>query len=240
VIETVAGFGVLRPPIPWAQELRKEMVMTKSNVVQIAKLITHASALVFAAFWLVATSAATAPAQQCFTGITNPTTLQVVLGTPPAGDGGAQSDQPSCQGLDGLAPGSTVVLTLAQGARPTVTDPGDECWSYQTQTIEGVPDVTLSTYPGYGAQPGLTVAVGEFSSSTAESCRGGWEFTLRPNAIPEGTTISPFDAGPTSWHVERSIEIEQAQFCDGAFAGQSGTIGCRDDFPVVSIIQVSP
>jgi hypothetical protein len=217
-------------------DVNGENDMTKKATTRFLKTVTHMAALAFGAFWLVATSAPTGPARECFTGIGNPTTLRVVLGTPPTVDSGTSTSEPSCQGLDGLIPGSTLVFTLSQGPRPEGLQ---ACWGYQTQAIQGTTDVTLSTAQTDRAVEGLTVADGEFSSSTAQSCRGGWELTLRPNELPESTAISPLDASPTTWHVERSIDVEQAQFCDGAFT-QTGTIGCQDYFPVASITQVSP
>lgn len=212
--------------------------MSNFKVVRLFKTLGHAAALVFAAFWLVATSAQTGPAKECFTGISNPTTLQVVLGTPPSGDGGAQPGEPSCQGIDGLAPGGTLVFALSQGPRPQGLD---ACWAYQTQSIQGATDVTLDTPQLGDAVAGLTLARGQFTSSTAQGCRGEWELTLTPNLIPApGTMISPLDAGPSQeWHVERSIYLEQAQFCNGLFTA-SGQLGCEDFFPVTGITQVSP
>src|SRR5690242_13554611 len=63
----------------------------------------HAATLVFSLFWLVATSSDAVPAEECFTGLSNPTMLAVVLGTP-AGDQSTQTGTVSCGGIDGLVP----------------------------------------------------------------------------------------------------------------------------------------
>ena len=243
--ETDAEFSLIHDPElplrPRARSLRKDIVMKSIRTFRFLKMIGHAAALVFGAFWLVATTSVQGPAQDCFTGISNPTTLQLVLGTPEVGDAGTQTAVPSCQGIDGLAAGGTVVLTLSQqGSRP---QNDDGCWAYQTQSIQGATDVTVSSSDPVSdpVTKELTIARGEFSSSTAQGCRGGWELTLGPAFISDlKKTLSPLDASPTQpWRITRSIDVEQAQFCDGAFTG-SGGISCADEFPVTSITQVSP
>src|SRR5947207_15417178 len=111
------------------------------KVFHATKRIAHAAALVFCAFWLVATSAASGPAQVCFTGISNPTKLAVVLGTPSADQATTQVGAPSCNGLDGLAPGATIVFILSQGPQPQDVGAGT-CWGYTTDAVDGTTDVT--------------------------------------------------------------------------------------------------
>ena len=205
---------------------------------RIIKGSAHATALVFGAFWLVATSAATGPAQVCFKGIGNPTKLAVVLGTPRADQETTQVGAPSCHGADGLVPGATIIFSLSQGDCPQDVGVG-ACWGYKTDAFEGATDVTGLTSPEITGQD-LTVAYGAYSSSQSEGCRGSWTIPFGPNLPPEGTPISPLDIqSGQGWHVTRDMDIEQAQFCDGAFPG-SGPAGCSDWFPVESVTEVSP
>jgi len=205
---------------------------------RILKMAGHAAALVFTAFWLVATSSdqKPVPARDCFTGIPTPVVLNVVLGAPaPPANGG--TTPPSCQAIDGLAPGVSIVFGLSQGPRPQVTT--NTCYGYNTDSIVGPTDVTL----GMPAPPlqsfSLTVADGEFSSSQLSGCRGSWSMSLRPGASPTGL-ISPLDASATNqWYVGRTIDLDDGQSCGALFSG-TGPVLCQDTFPVISITQVSP
>lgn len=216
--------------------------MSMPKLLKSAKVVAHAAVLVFCAFWLVATSNPGAPARDCFTGLQNPTKLAVTLGAARA-DSGAT---PSCTGLDGLVPGMTVVLDLSQGPRPQGTS-GD-CWGYQTDTISGPVDVTLSSLQGRVVLDyfdDLTDAVGTYASSSLEGCRGAWVLVFGPNVQPDKDhLVSPLDQGSDGqpaqpWHIEREINIDQAQFCGGALSG-SGPQACRDSFEVTSISEVVP
>lgn len=208
--------------------------MSTKTPMRFLKLAGHATALVFGAFWLVATSAPEMPVQDCFTGITNPTTLQVALGAPLTSDGGTSNSEPSCGGIDGLSPGSTLTLNLSQGPRGDV--PGG-CWNYQTTAIQGTTGVTIST--SQIGSTDLTSVFGAYASPTAESCRGQWTLSLGTSLVPD-QVVSPLEAGPAQpWFLHRSIGIDQAQFCDGAFTA-SGPVDCEDTFPVASITEVSP
>lgn len=207
--------------------------MTTRTTTRFLKMVLHAAALAFGGFWLVATSAQAGPAKTCFTGLDNPTTIQVVLGTPAASDGGT-GGVPSCNGLDGLLPGSTVTLSLTQGPRPTVTF---GCWNYQTTAIQGTTGVTVSGSPAGSLD--LTDASGAFASPTEEACTGSWSLSLSTPLVPDNV-VSPLAAGPSQpWLLHREIDTDQGQFCDGTFP-DAGEARCRDDFPVVSIAQVSP
>jgi len=199
------------------------------------KTAAHAATLVFSLFWLVATSSQIAPAQECFTGLSNPTKIAVVLGTP-ASDQSTQTGTVSCGGIDGLAPGSTLTFTLSRGSRPS--SGAAKCWSYDTQAVEGPTGVRLVLQHGSDVYD-LTYAVGNFTSATATGCQGSWVVTLGPPAMPqEGHPISPIDTAST-WTVGRVMNIDAAQSCGGAFTG-SGPITCSDIFSVVSITQVGP
>ena len=209
--------------------------MTTKTTIRLLKTTAHAAALAFGAFWLVATSAEGVPAKDCFTGIGNPTTVHVVLGAPQPAAVGTSKGTPSCHGIDGLAPGTALTLSLSQGPRPTVVE---GCWGYETAAIQGPTGVTLSR-PFSGQAFDFTGAVGAYASPSAESCRGSWTLSIATPLVPD-EVVSPLDAGPTQpWFVTRSIDIEKAQSCDGAFT-TSGPVECEDSFPVTSITQASP
>jgi hypothetical protein len=209
--------------------------MTTKTTIRLLKTTAHAAALVFGAFWLVATSAEAVPAKDCFTGIGNPTNLQVVLGAPQTAGAGATGGTQSCQGMDGLTPGTTLTLSLTQGPRPIVVE---GCWGYQTTAIQGPTGVTLLRSLS-GQAFDFMGAVGAYTSPTAVSCRGNWTVSVTTPLVPD-KVVSPLNAGPTQpWFVTRSIDIEQAQLCDGAFT-TSGPIECEDSYPITSITQASP
>ncbi len=204
------------------------------RILRIARPIAHGAALVFGAFWLVATSAGSGPAETCFTEIHSPVKLAVTLGTPLDDRGGVQS----CDGIDGLTAGATIVMTMSQGPRPEVGG-APSCWGYKTDGLDGPTDVSDI---GSADAPGedLTVVWGTYSSSASAGCRGGWTMWAGPNVVQFGTELSPLDlTAGQGWHVRRSMNIDQAQFCDGVFAG-SGPVACADRFPVVDVAEVAP
>jgi hypothetical protein len=91
-----------------------ETNMTSSNAIRTVKSLAHASALIFGAFWLVATTNVQGPPRECFTGIAKETKLRVTLGSPLFEiDGGMQS-LPSCNALDGLMAGGAPTFTLSR------------------------------------------------------------------------------------------------------------------------------
>ena len=196
-------------------------------------MAAHAAALIFGAFWLVATSAPAEPARDCFTGLANPTRLQVVLGP-------VQSSTGSCVALDGVAPDSTLVFDLSQGPRPQ--DWGGGCWGYQTQALAGPTGVTVQTGEDVYNWSGdaLTAVRGTFALPGQPACRGDyWTLRLFPETAPEqDQLLSPLDAGSGPWIVERHIGVEQAQFCGAAFT-QTGSAGCTERFAVVSITELA-
>lgn len=216
--------------------------MYTRKLLKAGKVVAHAAGLAFCAFWLVATSNPGAPERDCFTGLQNPTKLAVVVGAAKADSEGT----PSCGGLDGLTPGTTIVLDLSQ--RPRLQGTSGECWGYQTDGILGPVDVTLASSQGHFVLDyfdNLTDAIGTYASSRSQGCRGTWMLTFGPNARPDKDhLVSPLDqlsdGRPVQpWHLEREISIDQAQFCDGAHLG-SGPQVCRDSFEVTSISEVSP
>jgi hypothetical protein len=216
--------------------------MCTPKLLKAGKVVAHAAGLVFCAFWLVATSNPGAPERDCFTGLPNPTKLAVVLGASQTDSEGT----PSCGGLDGLMSGTTIVLDLSQG--PRLQGSSGECWGYQTDRISGPVDVTLSSSQGHFVLDyvdNLTDAIGTYSSSGLEGCRGTWILTFGPNVRPDKDhLVSPFDQGSDGrpaqpWHLEREINIDQAQFCDGVLSG-AGPQQCRDSFEVAGISKVAP
>jgi hypothetical protein len=199
------------------------------------KTAAHGAALVFSLFWLVATSAEAVPAQDCFTGLANPTKIAVVLGTPVVDPSSTQPDT-SCAGIDGLVPGATLIFSVSQGPRPTGSF--GHCYGYDTEAIDGVSDVQLRLTSGSGYD-GFTYATGNYASPAGAGCKGVWGLTLGPNMIPEnGHPISPVDTA-ARWHLERDISVDDAQSCGGTFTG-SGPLTCRDRFPIVSITEMAP
>ena len=203
------------------------------SFLRILKLSAHAAALAFCAFWLVATSAATGPARQCFTGLANPTKISVYLGTPAADQATSQVGAPSCGGIDGLVPGATLIFSLNQGPRPQNVN-STVCWSYDTQAIDGVSGLQLTPMNRSYAQ-GLTEAVGTFTSPTMSGCEGSWQLELGPDMI----TDQPISLTSNGWVLKRTMDISDAQACGATFTG-TGLIGCGDWFPVVNIWEGTP
>jgi hypothetical protein len=234
------------PPMVFLLLQRKSMPTSNSPTVvaphrtagRWLKLAGHAAALVFGAFWLVATGSDDPIAYNCFTGLGNTATLSVPLGPPvAASDGGTAV---SCQGLDGLVSPGTVTLSLSQGPRPN----GEICYGYGTTTIQGTTDVALGPAPSEFVQSSfpnaLTIASGTFSSSQETGCNGAWTFVLEPQQLlsREGPIISPLTASTSApWLVVRTIDLAQAQLCGGVFVGQAGSLRCSDTFVVNAITQ---
>ena len=188
----------------------------------------------FTAWWLIATSAPSQPARDCYTGIADTARLRVTLGAATAAVGGGTSVA-SCGALDGLAAGSVLTFDLTHGARPEVV--GDACYPYQTTGLSGATDVTVEPSTA-GIWQDLTSASGAFASSSRTSCRGSWAVWLRPETEPgPGELISPLDAGVARrWTLKRSMQIPQGQFCEGVFS-EAGPVGCSDTFVVESIAE---
>jgi hypothetical protein len=208
-----------------------------NSLKHVTRMTAHAAALLFGAFWLVATSAPAEPARDCFTGIANPTRLQVVLGPIQSG-----TRFTSCGALDGLAPGSTLVFDLSQATR--AQDSGGGCWGYETEALTGPTGVTVQTGTSVYNWSGdsLTAPRGTFAWPEQPACRGNdWSLRLAPETAPDvGQVISPLDAGAGQpWIVERGMAIEQGQFCGTTFA-DAGGVGCSDKFSVASITELAP
>ena len=197
--------------------------------------IGHSAALMFGAYWLVATTAVSIPPRECFKEIGNPATLGVVLGAPRPG---VEGQLQSCQGIDGLVPGAALTFTIG-----STEDQGGHsaCILRDAQAIDGVQGVTMLGEPTRFDHESLTAARGEFSPSSSPACKGSWHVELAPELAPkQGQTISPLDAGPTQrWLVHRRMWFPSAELCDGPFAGM-GDVQCEDEFVVESINEVTP
>jgi hypothetical protein len=196
-------------------------------------MVAHAAALIFGAWWLVATSAPPEPARDCFTGIGNPTRLQVVLGPIEPSTTGA----PGCNAADGLGPGSALTFDLVQGPRPETNPVSGQCYGYTTQALAGVDGVTLEGADNFGP-PQFTSASGTFVSPEVAQCRARWTLRLLPETPPQsGNLISPLDAGADErWLVQRWITPPNTQICDGVIPEPS----CFEEFVVASITEVAP
>lgn len=203
------------------------------GVPRFLKITAHGATLTFAAFWLMATSAVPPPARDCYTGIAPKTTLRVALG--PSAN---QRPAPSCGGIDGLASGGTLEISVAQGPIPA-----SGCRGYPTQSIDGTKGVELVPGANVHDFDSFTTAVGTFTSPAGDGCLGQWNLTLKPREVPPiGQVISPLDAGPTQkWIVTRSIDEATAGACARYFGslpdGQPAF--CEDEFEVASISEAS-
>ena len=188
-----------------------------NSLKHVTRMAAHAAALIFGAFWLVATSAPAEPARDCFTGIANPTRLQVVLGPSAVQHGTA-----SCAALDGLAPDGTLVFDLSQA--PRSPDAGGGCWGYAdagAHGIDGRDRANRRTDDSTGPAIRSPRRAGRSSRPEQPACRGNyWSLRLAPGTAPRvGQVISPLDAGVGQpWIVERDMGIEQGQFCGSTFA----------------------
>jgi len=210
--------------------------MTSSNATRTFKSLAHAAALIFGAFWLVATTDVGGPPRECFTGTATETKLRVTLGEPILEiDGGTQS-LPSCNALDGLVTGAAPTFTLSQPAKGPFRD--GYCHGYEISAIEGTTGVTLSERTPFPQSDVFTLAHGSYSG--ASGCHGDWAIEVAPETVPpSGDLISPLDAGAEQrWVVLRSMQFNQVQTCGGTFA-DPGVLGCEDRF-LVDRIEVAP
>jgi hypothetical protein len=199
---------------------------------QVAKRVAHAAALIFGAWWLVATSMVPVPqpGYDCFTGIADQTRLQVTLdAAPPAPNPNPYF--PLCGALDGLLPGSTLVFSISK-----VETESGECFHYDTFALEPTPPGVTWDRSSPGSAWDLTAVEGTFTLPAQSACHGSWALWLSPETEPvRDHPISPLDAGPNQrWFVRRTMTIAQAQFCDGMIDG-SGEVSCSDKFVVASI-----
>lgn len=189
----------------------------------------HAGALVFSAFWLMATSYAPA-SRECYTGLDQGSVVRVVLGP-------IESSRPSCAGADGLKDGATFDLHLVQ------VQSFEGCRPYTTQSLSGLDEVTFIPNVTLPMNDELTVAQGTFQSSEVAACKGSWHLTLGPVEVPaEGQVISPLDAGPNhEWRLTRFISETSGGACAPLFSGPRPGVGafCEDTFTVQSITKVT-
>jgi hypothetical protein len=199
-------------------------------------MVAHAACLIFGAWWLVATTALPGPAVDCFTGIANPTRLEVTLGERKSAFNAAST--PPCDGIDGLAQNATLVLDLSQGPRP---EEGGGCYGYETQAVSGTNGVTVQKGPDAPGAAGatLTSASGTFVSPELPDCAGTWSLVFyRAGSIISGELTSPLDAGSDMrWTVQRTIRSNRPSACLGTFA-RGGVLTCGEEFAVVSIREV--
>lgn len=220
------------------------------------KKVLHGAALLFTGYWLIATSAPSEPARDCFTELGSSPRLLVTLADPAEGavggaggessegqgdaggsarDSGEGTTRPSCQGLDGIGPGSALLLELERGERPFT---GPACYGYELARLEGVSeDVTVSRESPFLHPDALVVASGAYSAVDAPECRGSWSLELAPVTSPaKGTLVSPLEAGASErWRLVRSMDLEQAHFCPGFTT--RGVLHCEDRFEVERIAE---
>jgi hypothetical protein len=147
----------------------------------------------------------------------------------------AQSSYPpchsSCFGIDGIVPGASIVLAVQHDQLPDQYDL--TCNSYQTVAVYGAKGVSVSATESYDNV--LTTARGTFTSSDLSGCTGAWSLSLVPDVAPiPGDASVPVEAS-AGWHVDRTINFEQAQFCGSTFPAR-GALLCEDVFTVSAIV----
>lgn len=211
------------------------------RISDVGKRLLHAAVLLFTSYWLIATSAPTYPARDCYTGLDSSASILVTLADAlvedggSGGDAGSASTLPSCQGLDGIVPGAALLLDLERAPRPHTKI--DACYGYELAGLEGAEGVSSFEPSRSGLPEALVLASGPYSAPEARGCRGHWSFSLSPaTKPPEGALVSPLDAGPSEpWILERSIRLEQAHFCPGFTT--RGQLHCKDRFDVKAITE---
>ena len=194
--------------------------------------IAHVGALVFCAWWLIATSAVNEPPRECFTGLGETARIQVLLGAArQAPDSGG-----SCAGVDGLTAGSTLVLDLVR------EEANIGCIGYEIRSI--------SAGTGVAAEPRIPEPRGskfasihaDFRSTSRTDCFGTWFLILNPATLPPAEqVVSPLDAGPSQpWIVDRFMFL---RLSDGTAAcglpATSAWATCGDRFAVEGITEVA-
>lgn len=194
----------------------------------IAGRIAHVAALLFCAWWLVATSDVKEVPRECFSDLGATALLQVRLGpSERAANAGV-----SCAGLDGLTEGSTLVLDIEKQA------PNEGCIGYTVHSVTGPSDIA-GTPQIQEPTGGVFASVhSDFTSSTLPDCRGTWYFVMRPvNFPPDGQLVSPMDAGAAQpWFLERFLFATPAA-C--GFPDRQAWAACGDRFTIQSITQIA-
>ncbi len=189
--------------------------------------LIHFLTLGFTAFWLVATSKPNQPAQDCFVALREPR-LKITLGAEaPAGRA------PSCAGLDGLAAGAALEVTVTRSPAPPMNV--RSCWSYQVGELRG-PSGVSDPHP-WTSSAGLFELDASFRSSAApEQCSGDYHLLLAPvTPVPDKAKANPLRAGRgESWKVTRSIRVAHGQACNLLPTLPSGY--CEDSFEVRSVV----
>lgn len=203
----------------------------RDALVALARNAVHAGALVFAAFWLMATSTVEDSGWICYQGVEPADVLRVEAGR------SAGAATTTCGGIDGLMDGAILLIQLGAAAQQTT------CNSFSTLTLSGTAGVTLTSDEGAAQRNELVFATGTFQSQAVPGCRGTWRLTLAPVADPlAGPILSPLDASPTQpWVVTRSIVEMSGGACAALFptSGRQPAI-CKDTFEVASISKGTP
>lgn len=193
----------------------------------VGKKALHFGLLVFTAFWLIATSAPSKPARDCFVALKRDT-IAVTLGAPrpPAGPNAA----PTCQGLDGLSEGSVLWAKLSRSAKPPEVRPG-ACWSYDVGQLEGARGLTNLKPLVYD---GTSLFEGE-ALLTTEQCSGDYRLALTYDGqIPDGTRVDVLHPAKNHrWYVRRLIRFPQGQECKQLPTLPNGY--CEDTFEVKGV-----
>lgn len=194
----------------------------------IAGRVAHVAALLFCAWWLVATSAVREDPRECFTGLGDTARIQVLLGSSErAADSGV-----SCAGLDGVTDGSLLVLDL------THQQPNEGCIGYAVESASGATGVA-GTPQGTEPIGGVFASLhSDFTSPTQASCKGTWYFRMNPVTLPpEGQLVSPLDAGAAHpWYLERFLFTFPAN-C--SLPNRDAWAACGDRFTIQSITEIA-
>jgi hypothetical protein len=190
-----------------------------SRARRIVRVAGRSAALVFTAFWLIATSGpASTLAPACFTDMGASPSLQVLVG---------ENQGTVCTQTDGIAPGATLVFDLAR------VSSGSDCIGYQTSAIHGLTNVTAQ--PAAHAPESFIEAAGTFTLPKDPSCQAIWSLDLAPGApVQEGQKVSPLDASSSNpWVLQRTIIFAGAA-CRAALGA---TPTCLDRFAVDAITE---
>jgi hypothetical protein len=194
----------------------------------IVRRVAHVGALLFCAWWLVATSAVHEDPRECFTGLGDTARIQVLLGpSERAADSGV-----SCAGLDGVTEGSLLVLDL------TRAEARESCIGYMTQSVSGGSGIAGTPQIVEPTGGGFTSMHSDFTSPTQPTCKGTWYFRMSPATLPpEGQLVSPLDAGAAQpWYLERFLFTYPAN-C--GLPDRNAWAACGDRFVVQSITEIA-
>jgi len=194
----------------------------------IVRRIAHVAALLFCAWWLVATTAVEEKPRDCFTGLGDTARIQVLLGS---SERAANAAVP-CGGLDGLTDGSLLVLDL------TRAQPNGSCIGYMAQSVTGASGVAGTPQIPEPTGGVFTSMHSDFTSPTQASCKGTWYFRINPATLPpEGQLVSPLDAGAAHpWYLERFLFAVPVN-C--GLPDRNAWAACGDRFTIQSITEIA-